>query len=75
MTKWYQMLNRLQFKSPTRALVYRVWLDQAVLTPAAVAFFFGSMSTLEGNGFEEAKNRISAVSSTLSVLIIFSNCI
>jgi len=35
-------------------------LDQAVLTPVAVAFFFGSMSTLEGNGFEEAKNRISS---------------
>jgi len=59
-TKWYQMLNNLQFKTPTRALVYRVYLDQAVLTPVAVAFFFGSMSILEGKGITEAKNRISS---------------
>jgi len=58
LTKWYQMLNRLEFKSKTKAVVYKVWLDQAVLTPAAVAFFFGSMSLLEGKGFGEAKNRI-----------------
>lgn len=24
MTKWYQLLNRLQFNTPTKALVYRV---------------------------------------------------
>jgi protein Mpv17 len=24
MTKWYQLLNRIQFKSPTKAIVYRV---------------------------------------------------
>lgn len=58
MTKWYQLLNRLQFKSPTRALIYRVWLDQGVLTPGAVAFFFGSMTLLEGKTMYEAKERI-----------------
>ncbi|TFK18050.1 hypothetical protein FA15DRAFT_604050 [Coprinopsis marcescibilis] len=49
MTKWYQFLNRLYFPSPTKALVYRLWLDQAMLTPVAVVFFYGSMSTLEGS--------------------------
>ncbi|KAJ7918536.1 hypothetical protein B0H13DRAFT_288219 [Mycena leptocephala] len=48
MTKWYQLLNRIQFKSPTKAIVYRVWLDQCVLTPGAVIVFFGSMALLEG---------------------------
>lgn len=59
MTKWYQLLNRLQFKTPTRALIYRVYLDQAIFSPVAVAAFFGSMSLLEGNGVGEAANRIS----------------
>jgi len=47
MTHWYAFLNRLKFQTPTKALVYRVYLDQAVLTPVAVAFFYGSMSVLE----------------------------
>lgn len=49
MTKWYQFLNRLKFASPTRGLIYRLWLDQAVLTPAGIVFFYTSMSGLEGN--------------------------
>ncbi|KAF7351453.1 hypothetical protein MSAN_01577400 [Mycena sanguinolenta] len=48
MTKWYQLLNRIQFKSPTKGVIYRVWLDQCVLTPGAVIVFFGSMALLEG---------------------------
>ncbi|KAG6807601.1 hypothetical protein H0H92_006959 [Tricholoma furcatifolium] len=59
MTKWYQYLNSINFGSPTRAVVARVALDQAVLTPVAVAFFFGSMSTLEGKP-HEAVERIQA---------------
>ncbi|THU91587.1 hypothetical protein K435DRAFT_780632 [Dendrothele bispora CBS 962.96] len=59
MTKWYQFLNKIQFASPTRATIFRVGLDQAVLTPAAVAFFFGSMSVLEGKP-QEAIPRIQA---------------
>ncbi|KAJ7260580.1 hypothetical protein C8J57DRAFT_1514513 [Mycena rebaudengoi] len=59
MTKWYQLLNRLQFKNPTRGIVYRVWLDQFILTPGAVIFFFGSMALLEGKP-EEAVPRIGA---------------
>ncbi|KAK7037668.1 Protein required for ethanol metabolism [Paramarasmius palmivorus] len=64
-TKWFQFLNRIKFASPTRAIVYRVWLDQAMLTPVAVAFFFGSMSVLEGKP-QEAWPRIqSAYAPTL----------
>jgi len=33
MTKWYQFLNQIKFPSPTKALIYRLWLDQAILTP------------------------------------------
>ncbi|KAF8153420.1 hypothetical protein B0H34DRAFT_784481 [Crassisporium funariophilum] len=54
MTKWYQLLNSIKFASPTKGLVYRVWLDQAMLTPVAVAFFYGSMSVLEGKPEEAA---------------------
>jgi len=59
MTKWYQFLNRIKFPSPTKALVYRVWLDQAILTPFAVGFFYSSMSVLEGKP-EEAVDRVKA---------------
>ncbi|KAF9652708.1 hypothetical protein BDM02DRAFT_3183395 [Thelephora ganbajun] len=59
MTKWYQFLNRLQFNTPSKALVYRVYLDQAVFSPAAVVFFFGSMSVLEGKGLGGATDKIS----------------
>ncbi|EDR02616.1 uncharacterized protein LACBIDRAFT_308281 [Laccaria bicolor S238N-H82] len=61
MTTWYSFLNRIEFPSPTKALVYRVWLDQAILTPVPVAFFYGSMSILEGKP-EEATSRIKAAS-------------
>ena len=33
LTKWLQFLNRLQFASPTRAVAYKVYLDQFVFTP------------------------------------------
>ncbi|RXW15711.1 hypothetical protein EST38_g10143 [Candolleomyces aberdarensis] len=56
-TKWYQFLNRLKFASPTKALLYRIYLDQALLTPVGVLFFYGSMSTLEGN-WQKAYERI-----------------
>ncbi|EIW74980.1 hypothetical protein CONPUDRAFT_112921 [Coniophora puteana RWD-64-598 SS2] len=59
-TKWFQVLNRIQFSSPTKAVVYRVWLDQFLLTPGAVAFFFGSMSIMEGKGISGAQERISS---------------
>jgi len=58
-TKWYQFLNRLQFKTPTKAVIYRVYLDQTLFSPVAVALFFGSMSVLEGKGLGEGANRIS----------------
>ncbi|KAE9396338.1 hypothetical protein BT96DRAFT_958225 [Gymnopus androsaceus JB14] len=59
MTKWYQFLGAIKFSSPTKAVIYRVFLDQAVLTPAAVGFFFGSMSVMEGKP-QEAIPRIQA---------------
>ncbi|KAJ8081848.1 Protein required for ethanol metabolism [Marasmius tenuissimus] len=68
MTKWYQFLNRIKFASPTRAIIYRVWLDQAVLTPERARrcrILFGSMSVLEGKP-NEAWGRIqSAYAPTL----------
>ncbi|EDR00159.1 uncharacterized protein LACBIDRAFT_255602 [Laccaria bicolor S238N-H82] len=63
MTKWYSFLNRIKFPSPTKALVYRVqscfFTHVMVLTPVAVAFFYGSMSVLEGKP-DEALSRIKA---------------
>lgn len=58
-TKWFQFLNRLQFATPTKAVMYRVYLDQFVFTPAVVGFFFGSMTFLEGKGVADATERIS----------------
>ncbi|KAK6977918.1 hypothetical protein R3P38DRAFT_506549 [Favolaschia claudopus] len=58
-TKWIQFLNRLQFKNPTKGIIYRVWLDQFVLTPGAIVAFFTSMAVLEGKP-NEIKSRIGA---------------
>ncbi|KAI0797826.1 hypothetical protein C8Q75DRAFT_20818 [Abortiporus biennis] len=57
-TKWFQFLNRLQFATPTKAVMYRTYLDQFVFTPAIVGFFFGSMTFLEGKGVSDAIERI-----------------
>ncbi|TFK48102.1 hypothetical protein OE88DRAFT_1665201 [Heliocybe sulcata] len=59
-TKWYQFLNKLQFSTPTKGIIYKVWLDQAVLSPAVVAYFFGSMTLLEGKPLSEAGERLSS---------------
>lgn len=48
MTKWYSYLGTLKFSSPSKAIATRVFLDQGVLTPGAVVFFFSSMAALEG---------------------------
>ncbi|KAN0080428.1 Mpv17 / PMP22 family domain containing protein [Tylopilus felleus] len=58
LTKWFQLLDRIKFASPTRGVIYRVWLDQALLAPVAVGFFFGTMSILEGKGTSGAVERI-----------------
>ncbi|KAF8525792.1 hypothetical protein BU17DRAFT_83278 [Hysterangium stoloniferum] len=60
MTKWYQFLGDIKFKTPMRSLIARVGLDQVVLAPVAVAFFFSSMTFLEGKSITEAKNRVEA---------------
>ncbi|KAK2464908.1 hypothetical protein APHAL10511_002984 [Amanita phalloides] len=56
-TSWYGFLNRIKFANPKTAVVYRVWLDQAVFTPVGVLFFYGAMSVLEGKP-HEAVDRI-----------------
>ena len=40
---------------------FKVYMDQTIFSPVAVAYFFGSMSMLEGKGLGEAGNRISHV--------------
>ncbi|KAF8968785.1 hypothetical protein BDZ97DRAFT_1696290 [Flammula alnicola] len=59
MTKWYQFLNQIQTPRRTTALIYRVSLDQAIFSPAAVASFYGTMSALEGRP-SEAADRVRA---------------
>ncbi|KAF7436613.1 Protein required for ethanol metabolism [Pleurotus ostreatus] len=65
LTKWYQFLGRIQFASPTKAVIYRVWLDQALLTPASIPFFFGAMSILEGKPHDAIPRITSAYVPTL----------
>ncbi|KAH9947341.1 hypothetical protein B0H21DRAFT_789916 [Amylocystis lapponica] len=55
---WLGALNRAQFSSPLKGVIYRVWLDQAVFSPIMVGVFFSSMSFLEGKGIPGAKERI-----------------
>ncbi|GJE89439.1 Mpv17/PMP22 family protein [Phanerochaete sordida] len=57
-TKWFGFLNRLQFRTPRRAVIYRVYLDQFMFAPAIIAFYFGSMTIMEGKGVSEAVSRI-----------------
>ncbi|KAL1757852.1 hypothetical protein FB107DRAFT_208455 [Schizophyllum commune] len=65
MTLWYQFLNRIKFASPRRAVIYRVWLDQAFLTPIAVVYFFSMMSLLEGKPYEAPDRVRSAYAPTI----------
>ncbi|EIM91828.1 uncharacterized protein STEHIDRAFT_70249 [Stereum hirsutum FP-91666 SS1] len=58
-TKWFQFLGRLQFASPTKAVVYRTFLDQSLMAPLAVGWFFTSMTFLEGKGVAEVQDRLS----------------
>ncbi|TFY75678.1 hypothetical protein EWM64_g8335 [Hericium alpestre] len=57
-TKWFQFLGRLKFASPTRAVVYRTWLDQALMAPLAVGWFFAWQALLEGEGVSTAVDRM-----------------
>ncbi|CDO76323.1 hypothetical protein BN946_scf184414.g5 [Trametes cinnabarina] len=58
LTKWLQFLDRLRFSTPTKGVIYRVYLDQGVSTPMVVGMFFGSLTLLEGKTFIAAKERI-----------------
>jgi protein Mpv17 len=43
---WYQLLNRLQFTSPMKAVVYRTFLDQAVFSPRMYLFDYETSTSL-----------------------------
>jgi len=49
-SKWIAFLSRLRFATPTRAVIYRTWLDQTLMAPFVVGWFFTSMSLMEGKG-------------------------
>ncbi|KAF8260536.1 hypothetical protein EI94DRAFT_1748150, partial [Lactarius quietus] len=49
-SKWIAFLGRLQFASPTKAVIYRTWLDQTLMAPLVAGLFFTSMSVMEGKG-------------------------
>ncbi|CCM03487.1 uncharacterized protein FIBRA_05621 [Fibroporia radiculosa] len=59
LTKWLQVLNRLQVASPVKSVIYKVYLDQTVFTPAVVGFFFASMTLMEGKTIADAQERLS----------------
>ncbi|GBE87636.1 hypothetical protein SCP_1103130 [Sparassis crispa] len=61
LTKWLQLLNRITFPSPIKGVIYKVWMDQTMFTPAVIGIFFGSMILLEGKGIAQAQERISDV--------------
>ncbi|EED79981.1 predicted protein [Postia placenta Mad-698-R] len=58
LTKWLGLLNRIQVKSPVKSVIYKVYLDQTVFTPAVIGFFFGSMTLMEGKSIAAAQERI-----------------
>lgn len=57
-SRWFTLLQRIQFKSQAAVVATRVGLDQGFLTPIMVGVFFTSMSLLEGKGLDEAKKRL-----------------
>jgi len=60
-TKWYQLLNKIQFPNAAKAAICRVVIDQSIQAPTHVAIFFTCMALLEGNSFSDAKERLNKV--------------
>jgi len=58
LTNWLGFLNKIQFSSPLKGVVYRVFMDQTMFTPVVVGVFFGSMTLLEGKSVADAQERI-----------------
>ncbi|KAH9939086.1 uncharacterized protein BXZ73DRAFT_44278 [Epithele typhae] len=58
LTKWLGLLNRLQFSTPNKAVMYKVYLDQFMFTPGVIALFFGANTLLEGKSVADAQERI-----------------
>ncbi|KAG2078724.1 hypothetical protein BDR04DRAFT_1087291 [Suillus decipiens] len=58
-TKWFQLLNRIKFSSPTKAVIGRVAMDQAIMVPVMVGLFFSTVSILEGKGISGVQDRLS----------------
>ncbi|KAI0271248.1 hypothetical protein BC834DRAFT_858433 [Gloeopeniophorella convolvens] len=49
-SKWIGFLSRLRFATPAKAAVYSTFIDQTVMAPLVVGWFFTSMSIMEGKG-------------------------
>ncbi|KAF8258979.1 hypothetical protein EI94DRAFT_1814223 [Lactarius quietus] len=47
------------FASPTKAVIYRTWLDQTLMGPVIVGWFFTSMSLMEGRGASGVADNLS----------------
>jgi len=60
-SKWIAFLNRLHFATPTKAVIYRTWLDQALMAPLVVGWFFASMSLMEGKGLSGVVDGLSTM--------------
>ncbi|KAH8978039.1 hypothetical protein EDB86DRAFT_2816491, partial [Lactarius hatsudake] len=60
-SKWIAFLGRLRFATPTKAVIYRTWLDQMLMAPLVVGSFFVSMSLLEGKGASGVVDNLSTV--------------
>ncbi|KAH9173057.1 hypothetical protein EDB89DRAFT_1961027 [Lactarius sanguifluus] len=60
-SKWIAFLGRLRFATPTKAVIYRTWLDQMLMAPLVVGSFFVSMSLMEGKGTSGVADSLSTM--------------
>jgi len=58
-SKWLAFLSRLRFATPAKAAIYRAWLDQTLMGPLIVGWFFTSMSLMEGEGTSSVADKLS----------------
>ncbi|TRM68541.1 hypothetical protein BD626DRAFT_482044 [Schizophyllum amplum] len=62
---WFNFLNKLKFANATTGVVARTAIDQGMMSPIAITWFFGWMSTLEGKPSEAPEKLKSAFVPTL----------
>lgn len=60
-SKWIAFLGRLSFATPTKAVIYRTWLDQTLMAPVVAGGFFTSMSLMEGKGASGVADSLSTM--------------